>query len=132
MDLSLMKSQQKLNLFLQHLQSQIVREGRRKMTLEGEKELRQMWCNKHFVVSKLDGHSSVVCSLNCNQDLLLVAIVIEIFYLYGTDLFYKTYQIKETLLSKINQKIACPERSTIRFKICMGFRDLKYIFIYGL
>jgi len=36
-----------------------------------EKDLRQMWCNRHFVVSKLDGHNDVVCSLDCNQHLLL-------------------------------------------------------------
>lgn len=38
--------------------------------LEGER-LNQMWCNRHFVVSKLEGHNDVICSLDCNQDLLL-------------------------------------------------------------
>ena len=33
--------------------------------------LSQLWCNKQFIVSKLDGHNDVICSLDCNQDLLL-------------------------------------------------------------
>lgn len=37
----------------------------------GAKELRQFWSNKQFVVSNLDGHNDVICSLDCNQDLLL-------------------------------------------------------------
>lgn len=32
---------------------------------------RHMWCDKDFVVSKLDGHNDVICSLDCNQHILL-------------------------------------------------------------
>ena len=37
----------------------------------GAEELRQLWSNKQFVVSKLDGHNDVICSLDCTHDLLL-------------------------------------------------------------
>ena len=44
----------------------------KELEAERAKELlRQMWCDKHFVVSKLDGHNDVICSLDCNQDVLL-------------------------------------------------------------
>ena len=38
--------------------------------LEAERA-RQVWCDKDFVVSKLDGHNDVICSLDCNQHILL-------------------------------------------------------------
>ena len=38
--------------------------------LEAERT-RQVWCDKDFVVSKLDGHNDVLCSLDCNQHILL-------------------------------------------------------------
>ena len=48
---------------------------RRKNIINDKEEritgLRETWCDKHFVVSKLEGHNDVICSLDCNQDLLL-------------------------------------------------------------
>ena len=43
----------------------------KELEAEMPKGLRQMWCDKDFVVSKLDGHNDVICSLDCNEDILL-------------------------------------------------------------
>lgn len=43
----------------------------KELEAEKRKEAEEIWCNKCFVVSKLDGHNDVICSLDCNQDLLL-------------------------------------------------------------
>ena len=39
--------------------------------LEAERTRHVLWCDKDFVISKLDGHNDVICSLDCNQHILL-------------------------------------------------------------
>lgn len=50
----------------------------KELEAEIEKGLRQTWCDKRFVVSKLDGHNDVICSLDCNQDLLLTGRLVTV------------------------------------------------------
>ena len=44
--------------------------------------LEQMWRDRRFVVSKLDGHNDVICSLDCNQDLLLTGRLVTFSFQY--------------------------------------------------
>jgi len=41
------------------------------------RSLQQLWCNQQFIVSKLEGHDDVICSLDCNQEFLLTGRLVQ-------------------------------------------------------